>query len=85
MTIINTLAHAFVAVNAHEAGQFGDVGMPDITDNLLSAVAEVERLMTTDRLVPSYRNGVTVSGIEVCPSHHPSERNADSDASTVPL
>lgn len=41
--------------------------MEEIEGNiyLQPAIEEVERYMSTDKLVPSYHNAITVAGIEV--------------------
>lgn len=70
--MISAMSHALVAVAPVERSEFmserreGDVELPLA---VREANDEVERHMSADRLVPSYRNAITVAGLEVrtCP------------------
>lgn len=66
--IMNALGHSLVAVAPREMGQFADDQsyLEEIENNeyLAPAIAEVERYMSADRLVPSYHNAITVAGLE---------------------
>lgn len=66
---MNALGHSLVAVAPREMGQFG--GDTSHLDEVASieylepAIEQVERYMSSDKLVPSYHNAITVAGIEV--------------------
>jgi transcription initiation factor TFIID subunit 2 len=68
-SVIAALGHSFLAVSLQESGQFTseDSFLEEVNNNafLEPAVAEIERYMSADRLVPSYHNAITVAGIEV--------------------
>lgn len=61
------LGHSFVAVAPREASGLTQETYDEGTNNpyLSSALEEVNRYMSTDRLVPSYHNAITIAGIEV--------------------
>ncbi|GAA5878689.1 hypothetical protein JCM8547_002132 [Rhodosporidiobolus lusitaniae] len=63
-SIMHALAHALVKVLPSDEAQQTAEGEIDANENLAPAVAEVERYLSADRLVPSYHNVVTVAGIE---------------------
>ena len=64
---MNALGHSFVAVRSKEAGHLTEEKYEEAADNeyLQPAIEEIERYMSTDRLVPSYHNAITIAGIEV--------------------
>lgn len=65
---MNALGHALVAVSPRETGQFTEQDNHEEVEgniHLQPAIDEIERYMSADRLVPSYHNAITVSGIEV--------------------
>lgn len=65
---MNALGHALVTVAPREMGQFTELNnFEEVQGNayLQSAIEEIERYMSADRLVPSYHNAITISGIEV--------------------
>ncbi|KAK4696234.1 transcription initiation factor TFIID subunit 2, partial [Phenoliferia sp. Uapishka_3] len=64
--VMNALAHSFVAVASKEAGHLTEETYEEAQNNeyLQPAIQEVERYMSTDRLVPSYHNAITIAGIE---------------------
>lgn len=65
---MNALGYALVAVKPRVTGMFADsqAHLEEVESNqfLQPAIEEVERYMSSDRLVPSYHNAVTVAGIE---------------------
>lgn len=67
---MNALAHALVNVLPRDAfGDLAQINEVDENENLAPAVQEVDRYLSTDRLVPSYHNVVTIAGIEVGTCH----------------
>jgi hypothetical protein len=40
-------------------------GHEDLPQTIVEASDEIDRYMSTDRLVPSFHNAITVSGIQV--------------------
>lgn len=68
---MNALSHALVNVLPRDAfGELAQINEVDENENLAPAVQEVDRYLSTDRLVPSYHNVVTIAGIEVRTSIH---------------
>lgn len=68
-TIIAALGNPFVAISYREQSEFSAPYMAETQSDktiLHAAVDEVTRYTNLDRLVPSYRNVVTVAAIEVC-------------------
>ncbi|GAA5969785.1 hypothetical protein JCM11641_008040 [Rhodosporidiobolus odoratus] len=68
-TVMHSLSHALVKVLPREQPMFASQQEEqqheiDANENLAPAVAEVERYLSADRLVPSWHNVVTVAGIE---------------------
>ncbi|KAM0754710.1 hypothetical protein T439DRAFT_120001 [Meredithblackwellia eburnea MCA 4105] len=65
-TVMSGLGHAFVAVATRDTGQFSDTDLSERRENtyLEPALEEVDRYMSSDRLVPSYHNVITTAGIE---------------------
>ncbi|GAA5972288.1 hypothetical protein JCM8115_005958 [Rhodotorula mucilaginosa] len=64
-TVMNALSHALVNVLPRDAfGELAQINEVDENENLAPAVQEVDRYLSTDRLVPSYHNVVTIAGIE---------------------
>ena len=70
--IISAFSHALVSTAPTEISQFSKetqtAGLPgheELPLAIRDACEEVNRYMSTDRLVPSYHNAITVSGIEV--------------------
>lgn len=67
VTLIRSLGHTLAAVATPDVRQFGGqtaIIDAEVAEFLPIALGEVERFMSTDRLVPSYLNMVTVAGIE---------------------
>lgn len=65
--MFKALSHIFVDVPATETSELFGPAESEEGKNplLLAALDEVSRYMSMDRLVPSFRNSITVAGLEV--------------------
>lgn len=72
-TLFDAIGHSLVAVVSNDPPvQFsmdqqraGLPGFEDLPQAVMEASEEIDRYMSTDRLVPSYHNAITVAGIQV--------------------